>query len=236
SSWFGSLDFDLSAVELQISTDADLVYSFWRVKSHKPEPSGLTGVLVQHQLGIDDLTELREERLKLVRSYFRSNTTNEDLTSLVLFFSWNGSLWINNLTIKDMLGLQHFIDGLLSGESQKPKPSGTTIGVSHDRVINHLTEVAALAGAGPDGAAGVEGAARAASGVEDSLSIVTEEVDGSSFLTSAVASSFLTAGTVTSSFAFVSSVEEEETLVSSSSPYKSSNKASSSDNDIVGIL
>jgi hypothetical protein len=83
---------------------------------------------------------LCKEIFELLLSAFLTNTTNKDLGCPLLFFAWNGTLWINlahvrsghlyqsqwqthNLPVKVMF-LQHDdVDRLWIFESQEAKPA-----------------------------------------------------------------------------------------------------------------
>lgn len=79
--------------------------------------------------------------MELLFVYHGINTSYEYLTYLVLFFTCNGSLGIDQLAVQNMVSLDHRIHRLGILESKKPKstrfPGGT---ISHDSMVNNLSK------------------------------------------------------------------------------------------------
>lgn len=65
------------------------------VKSYEAKTTGAAGVLVHHESGVDDSSELHEIFFEVGFSRILANTSDEDFTGPFLFIAWNRSLGIN---------------------------------------------------------------------------------------------------------------------------------------------
>lgn len=152
------LDLNGLAVNLQGNAEA-VVHASLALERDEAEAPGSSSVLVHHQGGIDDATELGEVVLEFGFCRVLADTADKDLAGLFLFVARNCPLGINlssilacfsgvrsevayNLPIQEVL-LDHnnvHCLGVLEGEEAETSRSAGRA-ISHDSAFRHLTKL-----------------------------------------------------------------------------------------------
>lgn len=127
-------------MEHDIIVSCHPINCFGRIIGNETVTSRLTSIFVDHQLRINDSTKF----FKIISEFFRGDiscdTTHKHLTNLFLFIFWDSSLWVNQLTVKNMLFSQNGINTITGCKGQKGETSGlTSTTISHDICLKNLT-------------------------------------------------------------------------------------------------
>lgn len=139
---FGSLDLNGLILENQKRLGKNGVHGLFRVKSHKTKSSRTSRVLVNHKLSVNNGSILLKELFVVFFSDIGADSTDKNLTGLILLFSGDSSLWINDLSIKVMFLGHDSIDTLGVSEGEKSKASRLAREmVSHHSTFQHLSKL-----------------------------------------------------------------------------------------------
>lgn len=144
---FGPLDLNGLVLEDEQRLGENLVHGLLGVKGDESETSGPARVLVDHELCVDDGSVLLEERLVVLLGHVGAHAANKDLGRLVLLFSGDGPLGVDDLAVEVVLLGHDGVDALGLAESQEAKASGLACEVvSHDRALEHLAKLGKVVG------------------------------------------------------------------------------------------
>lgn len=143
----GSLDLNGLVLENQQGLGQNGVHGLLGVERDEPESPRPARVLVNHELSVNDGAVLLKELLVVLFGDIGAHSAHENLTGLVLLFSRDSSLGIDDLSVKVVL-LGHDCVHTL-GVSEGEKSESTRLAgkvIAHDSAFQHLAKLRKVVG------------------------------------------------------------------------------------------